>query len=287
MGAAEQTTAARRPPPKPVSNAKPMPANIRAKLDEALRLAAELERRGPNQEQDHFKILGVTRSDDENAIKNAFRRLARDFHVDKYKRFGLPEEQVERIQRVFMAVNKAHEVLTKPDLRAEYLAKLDLQGQGGRSAQPGDHVGRALRAERLVEEGLLAIKNAKPDRAIEALDEALSIAEGDRVAIAAKAYATFMQVQGRGGSPSHTSQTRDLLEKITGEGMDREEPWLYLGRVYRAQDDLQRAAAAFQKAIEINRHCAEAQSELRHVQRKLEEGAGKKKGGGLFGLRKK
>ena len=258
-----------------------MPEKIRAKLDEARRLAAELDADKP----DHFTVLGVTRDDHEQTVRTAFRGLARDFHVDKFTRYGLDKQDIGAVQTVFIAINRAHEVLTDPDERAEYIAELDMQAQGLKSVRPGDRMDNALRGEKLREDGLTAIKNAKADLALELLGQALEVDAGDRLAQAGKAYAEFMVVQARGSSPQVISRTREVLEKITNDGIEREEPWLYLGRVYRAAEDLRRCVAALERAIEINRHCAEAQSELRHVRRKL-EGPQQKKGG-LFGRRKK
>ncbi len=260
---------------------KEMPAKVRAKLDEAKRIAGELNPDKP----DHFAVLGVERDDHEQTVRTAFRRLARDFHVDKFTRFGLEKEETAIVQKVFIAINRAHEVLTDPEERAEYLAEIDLQAAGLKSVRPGDHMDNALRGEKLREDGLTAIKNAKADLAIDLLTQALEIDAGDRLAQAGKAYADYMVVQARGSSPQVLARTREVLEKITDDGIEREEPWLYLGRVYRAGEDLRRAVTALERAVDINRHCAEAQSELRHVRRKL-QGPQQKKGG-LFGRRKK
>jgi len=258
-----------------------MPPKIRKKLDEAVRRAGEIVSGRP----DHFAVLGVTRDDHEQTVRNAYRQLARDFHVDKFTRYGLEQEERDAVQALFMAINRANEVLTKPEERAEYLAELDLEAAGLKSVRPGEHMDAALRGEKLREDGLTAIKNNKAEVALELLTQALEIDSQDRLALAGKAYAEFLVVQARGSSPQVLSNTRATLQKVTKDGIEREEPWLYLGGVQRAAGDVDNAAVALQRAIDINRHCAEAQSELRHIHRKL-AGPQKKKGG-FFGRRKK
>lgn len=61
--------------------------------------------------KDYYKILGVDEKADEKAIKEAFRRLARQYHPDVSGKAG--EEK-------FKEINEAYEVLSDPQKRAEY-----------------------------------------------------------------------------------------------------------------------------------------------------------------------
>ncbi len=62
--------------------------------------------------KDYYKILGVNRSADEKAIKQAYRRLARKYHPDVSKAKGTAER--------FKEVSEAYEVLSDPDKRKRY-----------------------------------------------------------------------------------------------------------------------------------------------------------------------
>ncbi len=64
------------------------------------------------QYKDYYKILGLARDADADAIKRAYRKLARKYHPDVSK-----EADAEAH---FKEVNEAHEVLKDPQKRAEY-----------------------------------------------------------------------------------------------------------------------------------------------------------------------
>ncbi|MFN4279163.1 molecular chaperone DnaJ [Thermosynechococcus sp.] len=62
--------------------------------------------------RDFYEILGVSRSADAEEIKRAYRRLARKYHPDVNKEPGAEEK--------FKEINRAYEVLSDPQARANY-----------------------------------------------------------------------------------------------------------------------------------------------------------------------
>jgi len=62
--------------------------------------------------KDYYKTLNITPDADEEAIKAAYRRLARRYHPDVTRR----RDATER----FMEVKEAYEVLSNPDRRRLY-----------------------------------------------------------------------------------------------------------------------------------------------------------------------
>lgn len=62
--------------------------------------------------RDYYEVLGVPRDADENAIKSAYRKLARQYHPDVNK----SEDAEER----FKEINEAYEMLSDADKRAAY-----------------------------------------------------------------------------------------------------------------------------------------------------------------------
>ncbi|CAG5074685.1 Curved DNA-binding protein [Dyadobacter sp. CECT 9623] len=81
---------------------------------------------------DYYQILGVDKSADEKAIKNAYRKLARKFHPDLN-----PDDK--EAERKFKELNEANEVLSDPEKRKKY-------DQYGKDWQHSDEFEKARRA---------------------------------------------------------------------------------------------------------------------------------------------
>jgi len=62
--------------------------------------------------RDYYEILGVSRNANEDEVKKAFRRLAKQYHPDANKEKGAEAR--------FIEVNEAYEVLSDPQKRAAY-----------------------------------------------------------------------------------------------------------------------------------------------------------------------
>lgn len=87
--------------------------------------------------KNYYKTLGVPRTADAEAIKKAFRKLARQHHPDANKGDKKSEEK-------FKEINEAYEVLSDADKRRQY----DQHGAGfAQRAQPGGRPGRGRSAE--------------------------------------------------------------------------------------------------------------------------------------------
>ena len=63
--------------------------------------------------KDYYEILGVDRSADEQAIKKAYRKLAKKYHPDTNK--GNAQAEVK-----FKEATEAYAVLSDPEKRKEY-----------------------------------------------------------------------------------------------------------------------------------------------------------------------
>jgi len=64
---------------------------------------------------DYYKILGVSRTAPEQEIKKAYRKLAQEWHPDKYK-----GEDKEKAEKKMAQINLAYEVLSDEELRKKY-----------------------------------------------------------------------------------------------------------------------------------------------------------------------
>lgn len=255
--------------------------------DKARQGLADVERiHGAMKRQTHYELLGVQKGADVPTVRTQFRALARTFHVDRFTRYGLPAETIKIVQEVFIAINRAHDVLTDPEKRREYDAHLELAARGqrvGPSAGSPD-MGAIFRSETLVRDGVMLLRNGNAAAAKPKFEEALEASAGDVVARAGLAFSEFLLLHS-GGALQEADKARVRLEEIVADQPARDEPYLYLGRVHRTRGDVNKAMALFKRALDVNPRCAEAASELRHLQRKAETPQDKSPGG-LFGRKK-
>ncbi len=278
-------------PPQPEASAAPaMPEKLAGVLEQARRLATQLGESSPN----HYEVLGVARDADDKTIRAAFRQKARDYHGDRFARFKLSPEDAAVVQKVFIAVNRAHEALTDPAQRKEHDVKLEMEARGQKvdpSGDPRAHIEQALKAEKLVRNGVNLLRAGKAQAAFERFDDALKITPDDLVATSGRAYAEVLVARQSGPAVQLMGRAREKLEGIVGELGGREsefgqpEPFLYLGLVYVLGEQWDKAEHVLKQAIAVQAHCDEAVSTLRHVQRKAAEPQKGLKG--LFGRRKK
>lgn len=83
--------------------------------------------------RDYYEVLGVPRDADENAIKGAYRKLARQYHPDVNK----SEDAEER----FKEINEAYEILSDTEKRAAYDRFGHAATQGGFGGGAGQGFG--------------------------------------------------------------------------------------------------------------------------------------------------
>lgn len=84
--------------------------------------------------RDYYEVLGVPRTANDQDLKNAFRRLAKDFHPDKNPGDKAAEQK-------FKELGEAYEALKDPQKRAAYDQFGHAAFEGGRDGGPGGGFG--------------------------------------------------------------------------------------------------------------------------------------------------
>lgn len=106
------------------------------RIKEGLAKAQKLQKQA--NKKDYYKILGVSRTAKKKEILKAYRKLALEWHPDKYE----SEEDKQMAQKKFMDIATAKEVLTDPELRKRFdmgedpLDPEQQHGQGFGGGQP-------------------------------------------------------------------------------------------------------------------------------------------------------
>ncbi|CAJ0627548.1 768_t:CDS:2 [Entrophospora sp. SA101] len=94
--------------------------NEKMKLEgESLKLQGQGEREAikiQGHKEDYYKILGVPRSASTRDIKKAYRKLAQQWHPDKYK----GDLTLQQVEAKMSSINEAYEVLSNDQLRERY-----------------------------------------------------------------------------------------------------------------------------------------------------------------------
>jgi len=73
---------------------------------------------------DYYETLSITKSATAVEIQEAYHKLARQFHPDRFQSKEFTKEDHQKAQRVFSAVNEAYFTLKSPDTRVAYNAYL-------------------------------------------------------------------------------------------------------------------------------------------------------------------
>jgi len=99
-----------------------------ARAKEGMAKAQKLQKQAGK--RDYYKILGVKRSATKKEISKAYKKLALEWHPDKFQ----DEEEKKVAEKKFMDIASAKEVLSDPELRQKYDAgddPLDPENGGG------------------------------------------------------------------------------------------------------------------------------------------------------------
>ena len=254
---------------------KPAPAKIQRQIDLALELYAKRE------ELNYYQLFDLTTSASIEHIKKAFKKQAGLLHIDRFMRFDLQEETLDVLKKTFILLNQAHQVLTSPDQKQEY--DLSLNESNQEINQPTS-IADLLKAEKWVRDALNCVKLSRFEHALELIEQAKAITPEDGLLQAVEIYANALLSKQKGATDVVVRQYAESLETLTYQYDSREEPYLYLGRLYALVGLTQKAETALIKALEINPHLAEAKSELRHLQRQPSTSSSK---GSLFQRLKK
>eukprot|EP00043_Microstomoeca_roanoka_P017755 m.186097 g.186097 ORF g.186097 m.186097 type:complete len:490 (-) comp16694_c6_seq1:111-1580(-) len=110
-------------------------------IQEGLKRAQRLLKN--SQKRDYYKILGVSRTADKREITKAYRKLAQEWHPDRFD----TEEEKAAAEKKFMDIASAKEVLTDPELRRRFdngEDPLDAEEERERQAQRANPFGQGF-----------------------------------------------------------------------------------------------------------------------------------------------
>lgn len=215
-----------------------------------------------------YELLGVAPDASEATIREAFRKRALVFHVDRYTE-DLGDLR-EPMQRIFGELSKAHATLTSELGREEYDAGLELAGRGVptdvRSIFVADEAFRA--GKRLVERNSFAEAHRRLSEAVEK-----NPSEGDYWAYLYWAEYGTLDMDEDGVPVSHR-RVRNIVDQLRQVADNNEHcsaAHIFLGHIHRSQGEAQEAKDRYKQALRISPDNPEAQSSLRLLNMRKEK----------------
>lgn len=88
------------------------------KISEIMRKIENLRRNAGR--KNYYKILGVPKTANEQEIRRAYRKLAKEHHPDKLRSKNLSDQERAKADELFRSINEAKEVLLDSEKRAAY-----------------------------------------------------------------------------------------------------------------------------------------------------------------------
>lgn len=227
------------------------PRDQRVVREEIKEVAQRL--RGKN----HFEVLGVSHAFTQADLESAYSELARRVHPDRFQTANLAVR--EMAAEISERVTEAFEVLRDKRRRQSYALEL-LAGK--RRVRENAESKRILAAETAFQQGIGLVQRRAYEQALLQFGRALEGKPDDGEYHAYYGWCLYLC------HPDSTTMVEEAIEHVKrGAGMaaDREQPSLFLGRLYKVMGRVTAAEKMFTRAVQIQPECVEALRELRLI----------------------
>ncbi|MGM0557351.1 MAG: DnaJ domain-containing protein [Myxococcota bacterium] len=218
------------------------------------------------QEESYYELLDVERDVGEKEVVKKFRMLAKDWHADRYSGIDLSDEDRQRIQEIFSAINAASQTLQDPDKRAEYDFELEAGNQD---------IEAVINAENAFRRGKNMMQTGNSTGAHQLFKRAHELAPDEDEYRAYYLYTEYLQIpkneQGRALKKSRTQEIYDELDELSENY--NESDWIleFLGVVAMGLGKLRKAKLFFHEALTLNPRNVTAKRQLRLIKMREEK----------------
>jgi tetratricopeptide (TPR) repeat protein len=207
-------------------------------------------------------VLGLSRSANEQQVKEAYFRLARRFHPDAHHDATL-SDLVDQLEAVFIRLGEAYETLKNPRLRADYeerLGRLRPRPEGGAgplmgvsgppagapAAAPSDPEDERRAAEEAVRRANWYFEKEKYYDAIQLLEPMVEKLSGKLQTrarlVLAKSYVK---------NPKWLKRGEETLQTIVHDDPQNVDAYYLLGTIYRDRGLKARATSMIRKVLDL------------------------------------
>ncbi len=230
--------------------------------------------------KDYFTLLDVDQKVKPDIVKEKFRQLAKEFHPDAIAHSDITEIR-QLADQIFTTYSKAAETLSNSTKKSEYIKEMS---EGG-NEDATEEVAKILAAEQFFFDAQNATRKKDWTTAKRHLQEAIKLNPNEGEFFAELGWVHFnMSTQDlvtRQEAVRYLEKAIELNEKLSNA-------YFYMGTIYKAIGDTNKAAEWFLKTLQVDKKHSRAQSEVRLLKmRKQEEMNAKKKKGVLSSLLKR
>jgi tetratricopeptide (TPR) repeat protein len=244
---------------------------------EALDLANDLlERIEQMDGQNAFRLLGVTPDTPADQIKQWYLELVRKFHPDRFASLGLAT-LAEPADALFRRITEAYQTLSNPTLRDE-AAKLFT---GDHEAADPLLARRLIGAEMDFQKGEVYLRKGDLAQAEEHFQRAVdgNPEEGEHLALLA--WVRYLQAPLH-DRPTLITGTKEFLVKAIGLSPRCARAHYFLGKMFEAEKNVERALDCFKRAVDLRPNYIEAMREVRLIEMRRGQDATPKKKSSFF-----
>lgn len=233
--------------------------------DEALRVElASLANQIQN--KDHYGVLDVPRTANDEEIRIAYAGLSKRTHPDRFHTSSSSVRQLA--SQVFDRIARAHAAIATAQARKSYAEELS---RGRRLEVVQDEGRRALQAETEFQKGEAKLALRDYEGALLCFGRAMENFPSEGEYRSYYGWCLYLC------HPDNDVMLGEALEHCR-EGLklakDREKPYLLLGRLYKAMGKTGAAKKMFSRAVEIKPQCVEAMRELRIMNMRRDKSQG-------------
>jgi CheY-like chemotaxis protein len=248
------------------------PSIVLARSESSSPDEAELRERIARAGLNHFEVLGVSIDPTDDEVRAAFLRLAKRYHPDRCSDPALRALAGE----VFQRISEAHETLSDPRVRSEYMRGLQ-KGKLEAGGKPA--VAQIMAAETHFNDGVAHYRRREYPQAYEKLKNAVELnpQEGEFRALFGLVH--YLLNRSDGGAERVASEHFEAALELAPRSANAH---YYCGLLRKACGDPGEAERMFRAALDLAPNHAEATRELRVLGMRRDKGRGES-GEGLLG----
>lgn len=211
--------------------------------------------------QNHFEFMGVQPGCDDASVRQAYMRIAREFHPDKVANSSFDAATKEKVDSLFKRLQAAHDLLKESESRSSYERTLDALGGGdGRTTGANKRLRRPLEANNAFKMAETFFKRKDMKQAEAHYRQAVQFDPEDAKIATALAFCIWLNPDHEEGQ--RTAEARKRLTEIVNNHRFGDAAYK-LGLLLRKANDEAGAQRQFALAHKLDPAHTDAQREVR------------------------